>query len=283
MKKSHTDSSKSPVFELFSLQGKTAIITGATGVLGSVMANGLAMAGANVVILGRRKEIAQQIAESIKNKGGKAMAVSADVLHEEQVQAALNLVHKEFGTVHILVNAAGGNMPEGVHKPSMNWSDFNVEGFSKVLDLNLLGTVIPSKIIGYDFVKQKSGVIVNIASVASYLPLTQVGAYSNAKAAIANFTQWMAVEMAQKYGEGIRVNAIAPGFMLADQNRALLMNADGSLTVRGQKAINKTPFGRFGKPEELIGTLLWLCSDASSFVTGTVVPVDGGFTAYSGV
>jgi NAD(P)-dependent dehydrogenase (short-subunit alcohol dehydrogenase family) len=267
----------------FSLQHKTAIITGGTGVLGVVMARGLARAGANVVILGRRESLAQQFASSLTDEGARAMAITADVLREEQLVTAREKINFEFGPIDILVNAAGGNMPHAVLKPDMPWADLNLDAYAKVLDLNLLGTVIPSKVFGQDMVQKKSGVIINIASVASQLPLTQVAAYSNAKAAIKNFTQWLAVEMAQKYGEGIRVNAIAPGFFLADQNRALLVNHDGSLTERGQKAINKTPFGRFGTPEELVGTLVWLCSDASKFVTGAVIPVDGGFTAYAGV
>jgi NAD(P)-dependent dehydrogenase (short-subunit alcohol dehydrogenase family) len=268
---------------LFTVQGKTVVITGATGVLGSMMARGLAEAGANVVILGRRKEVAEQVAASIEINGGKALAVSADVLNEEQLHQAREQVHQAFGLVDVLVNAAGGNRPGAVHKPGMQLSDFNIEAYRDVFDLNLIGTVIPAKVFGEDFIQQKKGVMINIASVASYLPLTQVSAYSNAKAAVVNFTQWMAVEMARKYGEGIRVNAMAPGFFLAEQNRALLLNDDGSLTERGQKAITKTPFGRFGQPEELIGTLLWLCSDASKFVTGALIPVDGGFTAYSAV
>jgi NAD(P)-dependent dehydrogenase (short-subunit alcohol dehydrogenase family) len=267
----------------FSLVGKTAIVTGATGVLGTVMTRGLASAGARVVILGRRGELAQQIASSLQNAGLEAMAVSADVLKEDQLVEARKKINNQFGPIDILVNAAGGNMPHAVLKPDMPWADMNIEAYADVLNLNLMGTVIPSKVFGEDMVQKKRGVIINIASVASQLPLTQVAAYSNSKAAIKNFTQWLAVEMARKYGEGIRVNAIAPGFFLADQNRSLLLKDDGSLTERGQKAINKTPFGRFGDPEELVGTLIWLCADASKFVTGAVIPVDGGFTAYAGV
>jgi len=269
--------------ELFSLKGKTALITGGTGVLGSAMAKGLARAGARIVILGRRKQQADEIVATLRKEGAEAMAVIADVMNEPALEAARKTVLETMGSIDILVNAAGGNHPDAVVKPDAPWSTVNLKAYSDVLNLNLLGTVMPSKVFGEEMAKKKSGVIVNIASVSSKLPLTQVAAYSNAKAAIKNFTEWLAVEMATKYGEGIRVNAIAPGFFLAEQNRSLLMNADGSLTSRGQKAVNKTPFGRFGNPDELSGTLIWLCSDASRFVTGATIPVDGGFTAYSGV
>ncbi len=268
---------------LFGLKGKTAILTGGTGVLGASMAEGLAKAGANVVILGRRGNVAQQVASNLTSFGIKTLAVQADVLDEVQLKAALDQVVNTFGPVDILVNAAGGNMPKAVITPTTDWADLDIDAYSEVINLNLQGTVLPSKIFGAAMTKKKSGVIINIASVASSLPLTQVAAYSQAKSAVKNFTQWLAVEMATKYGEGIRVNAIAPGFFLAEQNRKLLLNDDGSYTARGNKAIIKTPFGRFGYPEELNGTLIWLCSNAATFVTGAVVPVDGGFTAFGGV
>lgn len=277
------DLTPSFVDSLFSLKGKTAIITGGTGVLGASMAEGLAKAGANVVILGRRQNVAQQVASHLTSFGVKTLAVQADVLDETQLKAALEQVVNTFGKVDILVNAAGGNMPKAVMAPTTDWADLDMNAYSEVINLNLQGTVLPSKIFGAEMAKHKSGVIINIASVASALPLTQVAAYSQAKAAIKSFTQWLAVEMASKYGEGIRVNAIAPGFFLAEQNKKLLLNTDGSYTTRGNKAIVKTPFGRFGNPEELNGTLIWLCSNASTFVTGAVVPVDGGFTAFGGV
>ncbi len=277
------DLTPSFVDSLFSLKGKTAIITGGTGVLGASMAEGLAKAGANIVILGRRENVAQQVASTLTSFGIKTLAVQADVLDEGQLKVALHRVVNTFGSVEILVNAAGGNMPKAVVTPTTEWADLDMDAYSEVINLNLQGTVLPSKIFGAAMAKQKNGVIINIASVASLLPLTQVAAYSQAKSAITNFTQWLAVEMASKYGEGIRVNAIAPGFFLAEQNRKLLLNDDGSYTARGNKAIQKTPFGRFGNPEELNGTLIWLCSNAANFVTGAVVPVDGGFTACSGV
>lgn len=273
----------SSVDELFSIRGKTAIITGGTGVLGSAMARGLSRAGVNVVILGRRKQVALELASTLQTDKAKAIAVAADVMNETELVEARRQILESFGSIDILVNAAGGNQPDAVLKPDAPWSTLNLKAYSEVLNLNLLGTVIPSKIFGEEMARVKRGVIVNIASVSSQLPLTQVAAYSNAKAAVKSFTEWLAVEMASKYGEGIRVNAIAPGFFVAEQNRSLLLRPDGSLTARGQKAINKTPFGRFGDPDELTGTLIWLCSDASRFVTGAVIPVDGGFTAYAGV
>lgn len=269
--------------DLFNLTGKTAIITGGTGVLGSAMAVGLAGAGARVAILGRRPDVAQQVALNLDPSGNSAMAVAADVLNEAQLKEARQKILDKFGSIDILVNAAGGNKSHAVLKPEMSWSEFDIDAFNEVMNLNLQGTVLPSKVFGEPMTESKRGVIINIASVASQLPLTQVAAYSNAKAAIKSFTQWLAIEMARKYGEGIRVNAIAPGFFLAEQNKSLLLKEDGTLTARGQKAIDKTPFGRFGSPEELNGTLIWLCSDASRFVTGAVIPVDGGFTAYGGV
>jgi NAD(P)-dependent dehydrogenase (short-subunit alcohol dehydrogenase family) len=269
--------------EYFTLKGKTAVITGGTGVLGNAMAKGIAEAGASVAILGRRKDAAEKLADEIVSKGGKAIPVSADVLDKEQLINARNIIRKELGPVDILVNAAGGNMAGAVIPPEKNFFDLDLEAFRQVMDLNLMGTVLPTQIFSADMADRKKGVIINIASMASFRPITRVVGYSAAKAAVENFTQWMAVEMAKKFGEGIRVNAISPGFFLTEQNRTLLTNPDGTYTARGQAAINQTPFGRFGKPEELIGTLIWLCSDASGFVTGVNVPVDGGFNVFSGV
>jgi len=267
----------------FTLKGKTAVITGGTGVLGNAMAKGMAEAGASVAILGRRKDAAEKLANEIIAKGGKAIPVSADVLDHEQLTNARNIIKKELGPIDILVNAAGGNMAGAVIPPEKNFFDLDLDAFRQVMDLNLMGTVLPTQIFSADMADRKKGVIINIASMASFRPITRVVGYSAAKAAVENFTRWMAVEMAKKFGEGIRVNAISPGFFLTEQNRTLLTNPDGSYTARGQAAINQTPFGRFGKPEELIGTLIWLCSDASGFVTGVNVPVDGGFNVFSGV
>ncbi len=268
---------------LFSLKDRTAIITGGTGVLGQSMVKGLAAAGASVAILGRRKDAADALAKEIRSAGGKALAVQADVLDRPQLEKAKDEVIKEFGAINILVNAAGGNMPGAVIPPDKNFYDLNMVDFQKVVDLNLMGTVLPTQVFSEDMAKRKKGVIINIASMASFRPITRVVGYSAAKAAVNNFTEWLAVEMAKKFGEGIRVNAISPGYFLTEQNRTLLSNPDGSLTQRGQQAINQTPFARFGKPEELIGTLVFLCSDASAFVTGVNVPVDGGFNVYCGV
>lgn len=271
------------MLDQFSLSGKVALITGGTGVLGSTMSKGLAEAGASVVILGRRLEAGEKLAAELRSAGYRAMAVSADVLDEEQLVKARKKILDEFGTIDILINGAGGNMPGAVIPPEKNFFDLGMDDFRKVVDLNLLGTVLPTKIFTDVMAEKKKGIIINIASMASYRPITRVVGYSAAKAAIANFTQWMAVEMARKFGEGLRVNAIAPGFFITEQNRNLLTNSDGSLTARGKAVIEHTPFGRFGEPEELNGTLVWLCSDAARFVTGVMIPVDGGFNAFAGV
>ncbi len=269
--------------ELFGLQGKVAVVTGGTGVLGGTMCSALSMAGASVVIMGRRKEAAEQLAGEIKRSGGTALGMVADVLNEEQLQEAKKTIVDRLGSIDILVNGAGGNIPGAAIPPDKTFMDLKTENFKNVFDLNLTGTVLASRIFAEVMVASKKGVIVNISSVTSIRPLTRVPGYSAAKAAVNSFTQWLAVEMAKKYGEGIRVNAIAPGFFLAHQNKRLLTNADGSLTERGQLIIRATPFGRFGNPDELCGTLLWLCSDASRFVSGVVVPVDGAYNAYGGI
>lgn len=269
--------------ELFGLKSKVAVVTGGTGVLGSAMCKSLAKAGAAVVILGRRKEAADNLAKEIIRSGGNAIGISADVLNEKQLNDAKKLVLEKFGTIDILINCAGGNMPGAVVMPDKTFLDLKIDDFQKVVDLNLTGTVLPAQIFGEVLVSNKQGIIINISSMTAIRPLTRVVGYGAAKAAISNFTQWLSVEMAKKFGEGIRVNAIAPGFFLTEQNRNLLTNPDGSLTERGQLIIKGTPFGRFGEPDELCGTLLWLCSDASKFVSGIVVPVDGAFSAYAGV
>jgi NAD(P)-dependent dehydrogenase (short-subunit alcohol dehydrogenase family) len=269
--------------KLFDITGKTAIITGGTGVLGGAMAIGLAQAGAHVVVLGRKKESGDALLKKIQAHGKKAMFVQADVLDPDQLAVAKEKILNEHRTIDILINAAGGNLPGAIILPEQNFFDLQISEFQKVVDLNLLGTVLPTKIFCDVMAKQKKGVIINIASMSSFRPITRVVGYSAAKAAIDNFTGWLAIEMAKKYGEGIRVNAIAPGFFITEQNRKLLTNEDGTFTPRGQAAINSTPFARFGVPDELIGTLIWLCSDASKFVTGVDVPVDGGFNVFCGV
>lgn len=271
------------VLEQFSLEGKTAIVTGGTGVLGSVMVKGLCAVGVQVAIIGRREDAAKKLVDEIERAGGKAMAVKADVLKKDDLVAAREKIMSTFKRVDILVNGAGGNMPGATIPPDGSFFNLDPVAFQQVVDLNLLGTVLPSQIFGESMATQKQGTIINISSMAAYRPITRVVGYSAAKAAIDNFTGWLAVELAKKVGEGIRVNAIAPGFFLTEQNRTLLTNTDGSLTARGNSVIKQTPFGRFGQAEELVGTLIWLCSDASRFVTGAVIPVDGGFNAYCGV
>jgi NAD(P)-dependent dehydrogenase (short-subunit alcohol dehydrogenase family) len=268
---------------LFSLQGKVAVITGGTGVLGSAMTIALANAGAKVAILGRRKEVAQTLADEIVRNGGDAIGISADVLNRQQLLDAKKIILDKWNTIDILVNGAGGNMPGATIPPDKNFLDLKIDEFQKVIDLNLTGTVLPSQVFGETMVNSKKGVVINISSMSALRPLTRVVGYSAAKASVSNFTQWLAVEMAKKFGEGIRVNAIAPGYFLTEQNRTLLTNTDGSLTDRGNSIIRSTPFNRFGEPDELAGALIWLCSDASKFVSGIVVPVDGGCSAFAGV
>lgn len=269
--------------KLFSIQNKCIVVTGGTGVLGGAMAIGLAEAGASVVVLGRKASSGKAIVDQITARGKKGFFAEADVLNAEQLQRANEKIMNEFGRIDVLVNAAGGNMPGAVIMPDKNFFDLDMNEFGKVVDLNLTGTVLPCKIFCEDMVKRREGVVVNIASMSSYRPITRVVGYSAAKAAVMNFTEWLAIEMAKKFGEGIRVNGIAPGFFLTEQNRTLLTNADGSYTARGEAAIRHTPFNRFGKPDELVGTLIWLCSDASRFVTGVTIPVDGGFNVFCGV
>jgi NAD(P)-dependent dehydrogenase (short-subunit alcohol dehydrogenase family) len=269
--------------ELFGLKGKVAVVTGGTGVLGSEMCLALARAGADVVVLGRRKDAADAVVEKIRSLGVKGLAISADVLKENELKDARKKIVDTFGSIDILINGAGGNIAGAVVPPDKTFLDMNVEDFKKVVDLNLHGTVLPSQVFGEVMIKNKRGVIVNISSMSAIVPLTRVAGYSAAKASVSNFTQWLAVEMAKKFGEGIRVNAIAPGFFITEQNRNLLTLPDGGLTERGKSIIQGTPFARFGEAEELSGALLWLCSDASKFVSGIVVPVDGAYSAFSGV
>lgn len=273
---------------LFSLEGQVAIITGGTGVVGSAMAHGLAQAGAKVGILGRRKERAEAIVAEIEAAGGAALPLAADVLDQTQLEAARDTVLDRWGRIDILVNAAGGNVPAATLGGERTLFNLPREAFTQVFELNMLGTLLPSQIFGAAMAQPRSnvqpqGCIVNISSMTAQRVITRVVGYSAAKAAIDNFTRWTAVELARTYGSGLRVNAIAPGFFIGDQNRDLLLNKDGSLTARGQSIIDHTPAGRFGEPDELISTLIWLCGPGARFVNGIVVPVDGGFSAFSGV
>ncbi len=274
--------------ELFSLEGQVAIVTGSTGVLGGAMARGLARAGANVGILGRRKERADAVVAEIENAGGQALALPADVLDQAQLEAARAAVLERWGRIDILVNAAGGNVPAATLSGDRTFWEMPREAFAQVFELNLLGTLLPSQIFGGAMVQprageQPRGSIVNISSMAAQRAITRVVGYSAAKAAVDNFTRWLAVELGRSYGAGLRVNAIAPGFFIGDQNRDLLLDPEGNLTQRGRTIIDHTPAGRFGEPEELISTLIWLCSPGARFVNGVVLPVDGGFSAFSGV
>jgi NAD(P)-dependent dehydrogenase (short-subunit alcohol dehydrogenase family) len=268
---------------LFSVAGKVAIVTGGTGVLGGAMARGLAAAGARVGILGRRAEKARQVVNEIEEGGGEAMDLPADVLDQTQLASARDAVLGRWGCIDILVNAAGGNVGGATVTPDTTYFDLSFAALDQVIALNLMGTLLPCQVFGKVIAQRGQGCMVNISSMAAQRTITRVVGYAAAKAAVDNFTRWLSVEMAQKHGPGVRVNAIAPGFFIGEQNRALLLNSDGSLTERGKLILEHTPMGRFGEPDELMGTLLWLCSDATRFVTGIVVPVDGGFSAFSGV
>ena len=266
---------------LFSVKEKVVVITGGTGVLGKAIAAHLAEEGAKVVILGRKAEIGHEIVNGIKAKGGEALFLTTNVLDAAVLEQNLADILKAYGRIDALLNAAGGNMPGATIAPTGNFFDLKIDEFRKVLDLNLAGTVLPTQIFLKPMVEQKSGAIVNFSSMAAFRPLTRVAGYAAAKAGISNFTAFMATEVAKKFGEGIRVNAIAPGFFLTEQNRTLLTNPDGTYTERGQDVIRQTPFGRMGRAEELCGTIQYLISDAASFVTGTVAVVDGGFNAFA--
>lgn len=266
---------------LFNITGKVVAITGGTGVLGRAIAEHLAEEGAKVVIMGRKAEIGNEIANEIRAKGGEAMFLVTNVLDTAVLEQNLADILQAYGRVDALLNAAGGNMPGATIEPTGTFFDLKIEEFSKVLELNLTGTVLPTQIFLKPMVEQKSGSIVNISSMAAFRPMSRVAGYAAAKAGISNFTAFMANEAARKFGEGIRVNAIAPGFFLTEQNRHLLTNADGSYTERGQDVIRQTPFSRMGRAEELCGTVQYLISDAASFVTGSVVVVDGGFNCFA--
>ena len=271
--------------DLFDLSGRVAVVTGATGVLGGAMARGLARAGAKVGVLGRREERAAGVVAGIKAAGGEAITLPADVLDRGQLERARDAALDRWGRLDILVNAAGGNTAEATVSDDAELFDLPKEALRRVFDLNLLGTVLPTQVFGAAMARgpDPEGSIVNVSSMAAQRPLTNVVGYSAAKASVENFTRWTAVELARRHGAGLRVNAVAPGFFLGEQNRAMLVNDDGTPTARGKSIVEHTPAGRFGEPEELRGALIWLCSPSARFVTGAVVPVDGGFNAFSGV
>ncbi len=266
---------------LFSVKNQVVVITGGTGVLGRAIAAHLAEEGARVVILGRKAEVGNAIVEDIKKNGGEAMFLTTDVMNREALEQNLADILAAYGRVDALLNAAGGNMPGATIALDGNFFDLKLEDFQRVLELNLIGTVLPTQVFLKPMVEQQKGAIVNFSSMAAFRPMTRVCGYASAKAGISNFTAYMATEVAKKFGEGIRVNAIAPGFFLTEQNRTLLTNPDGTYTQRGQDVIRQTPFGRMGRAEELCGTIQYLISEASSFVTGTVAVVDGGFNVFA--
>lgn len=266
---------------LFSVKNQVVVITGATGVLGKGIAIHLAKEGAKVVILGRKEEEGNKIADTIHKEGGEACFLKSDVLNRESLEENMKVILEKYGTIDVLINAAGGNMPGATISPDKTFQDIQIDAFRSVVDLNLIGTVLPTQVFSKVMIEKKKGVILNFSSESSLRPLTRVMGYSAAKSAINSFTRSLATEMAIKFGKGIRVNAIAPGFFLTEQNRTLLTNPDGSLTARAESIIAHTPFGTFGEPEDLYGTVQYLISDASKFVTGTVAVVDGGFDAFA--
>jgi NAD(P)-dependent dehydrogenase (short-subunit alcohol dehydrogenase family) len=269
---------------LFDLRDRVAVVTGGSGVLGAAMCKELAAQGVKVAVLGRSQSKLLAVTQAIESEGGTALGLSADVLDADSLRAAADKLLETFGRVDILINGAGGNSPQATVLPERPLFSLSSEAFQEVLNLNMMGTVLPTQVFGQFIAEQGHGTILNITSMAALRPLTRVAAYGSAKAAVANFTQWLAVYVAQTFGADIRVNAIAPGFFLTEQNRFLLLEQDGeTLTQRGGQIIAHTPMGRFGAPEDLLGTMVWLLSDAAKFVTGIVVPVDGGFSAYSGV
>jgi len=270
--------------ELYGLPGKVAAVTGGGGVLCGTMSRALGRIGAKVAVLDLFEEAAQKVADDIVNESGEAIAVQCDVLDRTSLEAARDAVLARFGRLDILINGAGGNKKQATTSPDLPFFDLPADAVRWVFELNLLGTLLPSQVFGRLMAEQEEGCILNISSMNAFRPLTRIPAYSAAKAAVSNFTQWLAVHMAQEYAPNIRVNALAPGFFLTAQNRFLLIDeATGELTPRGRTIIEHTPLGRFGDPKDLLGTLLWLLSPASAFVTGIVVPVDVGFSAFSGV
>lgn len=268
--------------KLHNLENKVAVLTGGGGVLAGKMAEGLIQCGVKIVLLDLREENAKSRAKELEQYGD-VIGLACDVLDEESLVNIKDEILSKYGRIDILINAAGGNMPGATISPDQTIFDMDMNDFKKVSDLNLNGTVLPSLVFGKVFAEQKSGNIINISSMAANQAITRVVGYSASKAAVSNFTLWMSVEMAKKFGDSVRVNAIAPGFFVGDQNRRLLLNDDGSYTERGYDIIRNTPMGRFGEAEELIGATIYLCSNASKFVTGVVLPVDGGFSVFSGV
>jgi NAD(P)-dependent dehydrogenase (short-subunit alcohol dehydrogenase family) len=271
------------LFQLFDVKNTVAVVTGGGGVLCSAMCRALAGAGVKVAVLDISLEAARRVADQIGEDGGEAIAIECDVLSKDSIETAAQVVLDQYGQIDILINGAGGNKKEATTNQELSFFDLPPETVQWVFNLNLLGTLLPSQVFGRLMVEKDAGVILNVSSMSAFRPLTRIPAYSGAKAAVSNFTQWLAVHLAQEYSPHIRVNAMAPGFFLTEQNRFLLTEKSGALTPRGQQIIDHTPQGHFGKPEDLLGTMFWLVSPASQFVTGVVVPIDGGFSAFSGV
>lgn len=267
----------------FELKGKVAVVTGAGGVLGGSIAKSLAMIGVKVVVLGRSPENVEARVSEIKRLGGQAMGIVSNVVEMDDLKKACNQIVEKWGSIDILINCAGGNIAGANISPDQTIFDMNTEVWEKVVTLNQNGTVYPCLVFGEVMSRKGKGSIINISSMATYSAISRVPGYSVAKTGMNMFTQWLATELAQKFGEGLRVNAIAPGFFIGDQNRDLLINPDGSFTERSKKIMDKTPMGRFGDISELNGLVQFLCSDAASFITGAIIPVDGGFSAFSGV
>lgn len=271
------------LLKMYDFTGRSVVVTGGTGVLGGKMVHALVGCGANVAVIARNKEKAGALLASLSGPG-RGFVVQGDVLDRRSLQDALQSVMAEFGRIDGLINGAGGNHPQATTRPDLSFFDMPEDALRSALDLNILGTLLPCQVFGKQMAQQSEGVILNVSSMSSFRPMTRVVGYSAAKAGVNNFTQWLAVHLAQEYSPRIRVNAIAPGFFLTEQNRFLLTDRETSkLTARGQSIISHTPMGRFGEPEDLLGAVLWLLSPASSFVTGVVVPVDGGFSAFAGV
>jgi NAD(P)-dependent dehydrogenase (short-subunit alcohol dehydrogenase family) len=268
---------------LFSVQGKTVVITGGSGGLGYTMARALAQNGARVVIISFREETASKAAARLQAEGGQALGIACDVTDKAALERALAQVTQTYGPVDILINGAGGNQPKATTSPERSFFDLDSQAIEGVFRLNFTGTILTCQVFAQGMAERGEGCIINIASMSAIKPLTRVAVYSAAKAAITNFTQWLAVHMAQEYSPNIRVNALAPGFFLTEQNRYMLLDEEGKWTARAESILSHTPARRMGQPEDLIGALLWLASPASSFVTGVVVPIDGGFAAFGGV
>ena len=275
---------KADLEKLFDLSGQVAVVTGGAGVLCATLCHALAQRGAIVLVADMNLAAAETLAAALCEQGGKAFALACNVLDKDSVEHLAKTVKERFGRVDILINGAGGNRAQATTSAEVPFFDLPADALQWVLNLNLIGTILPCQAFGRLMAAQGEGVILNISSMNAFRPLTRIPAYSAAKAGVSNFTQWLAVHMAQEYSSEIRVNAIAPGFFLTDQNRFLLTEKEsGELTARGRQIKDHTPMGRFGEPDDLVGSVLWLLSSASRFVTGVVVPIDGGFSAYSGV